>query len=157
MSAATPVFITAADFATDPAVIAARLGRSFQLPSAGVRISAARARPTARPGEACADPSGTAPGRRTARPPKRSRWDVVGRCFHMRCGDARHLWPGWATCDHHRVPWTVVSAMDDRMQCQYKGASIANRALIGNGGVREFALQKMYTRVPKTIREPRVH
>jgi hypothetical protein len=36
----------------------------------------------------------------------------------------------------------LVEVEVDRMQCQYKGASIANRALIGNGGVRAFAFLK---------------
>jgi hypothetical protein len=35
-------------------------------------------------------------------------------------------------------------ASPDRLQCHYKGASITNRALIGNGGVREFALAHQF-------------
>jgi hypothetical protein len=152
MSAATPVFVTAADFATDPAVVAARLGRSCQLPSAGVRIpvradagatsSGSQTRSAAPPHCTRAPEIGAGPSQSIPRPSKRSRQDLLGRCFLVRWGDVCDLWPQWEYCNRNRIPWRVLAydSSTDRFQCQYRGASASNRTLIGNGGVREFAL-----------------
>ena len=67
----------------------------------------------------------------------------VGQRFTMRVGDARAMWPGWVSRNgSERVRWQVVDNMhaDDWLTCKYTGRSVANRSLIGNGGVVEFEL-----------------
>jgi hypothetical protein len=54
------------------------------------------------------------------------------------------VWPQWAGDggQRHKVRWRVVdnTRANDRLACKYTGRSAANRVLIGNGGVTEFAL-----------------
>eukprot|EP01047_Picozoa_sp_COSAG01_P059635 COSAG01_NODE_7189_length_3312_cov_12.845005_1_plen_247_part_00 len=128
--------LTASDFTTDISTLSSRLGFSCQLPSEGVPVPV----PTRAPA------IGAVPRRSGPRPSKRPRQDLLGRCFLVRWGDVCDLWPQWEYCDRHRIPWRVLAydSSTDRFQCQYRGASAANRALIGNGGVREFALDHRF-------------
>jgi hypothetical protein len=151
MSAATPTagtrpfVLTAADFATNPEAVVAQLGWSFEVPSAGVLVSAG-ARASTAPAPARSPAIGAGPSQSIPRPSKRPRQDLLGRCFLVRWGDVCDLWPQWEYCNRNRVPWRVLAhaSSHDRLQCQYRGASDDNRALIGNGGVREFALDHRF-------------
>eukprot|EP01047_Picozoa_sp_COSAG01_P098893 COSAG01_NODE_29006_length_647_cov_2.624088_1_plen_109_part_00 len=64
----------------------------------------------------------------------------------MGVGDARGEWPQWVdvptSAGGRRVRWRVVdnTQANDRLACKYTGRTAANRVLIGNGGVTEFAL-----------------
>jgi hypothetical protein len=68
----------------------------------------------------------------------------VGQRFTMSLGDVQSVWPQWAGDggQRHKVRWRVVdnTRANDRLACKYTGRSAANRVLIGNGGVTEFAL-----------------
>ena len=68
----------------------------------------------------------------------------VGQRFTMSLGDVQSVWPQWAGDggQRHKVRWRVVdnTLANDRLACKYTGRSAANRVLIGNGGVTEFAL-----------------
>jgi hypothetical protein len=151
MSAATPTagtrpfVLTAADFATNPEAVVAQLGWSFEVPSAGVLVSAG-ARASTAPAPARSPAIGAGPSQSIPRPSKRPRQDLLGRWFLVRWGDVCDLWPQWEYCNRNRVPWRVLAhaSSHDRLQCQYRGASDDNRALIGNGGVREFALDHRF-------------
>ena len=66
----------------------------------------------------------------------------VGQRFTMSVGDARAKWLEWVSNGHTRVTWQVVdnTRADDRLTCKYTGRSVANRSLIGNGGVVELVV-----------------
>ena len=132
--------LSAADFATDLAALSARLGFSVQLPTEGVPDASVSA-PPARPPEAV-----TGTRQQQPRPPKRQKLDVTDRVFRMLFTDVRALWPPWKQSDRNRVPWRVLGYVgtDDRLRCRYGGNSDANRALIGNNGVTEFALSQRF-------------
>jgi hypothetical protein len=150
MSATAPTpgvyVVTAADFVSGAATIAASHRFSFSMPPSGISIPVpASAIPDAR----AASTSGSQT--RSAAPPhcgprKRGREYVLGQRFQMRYVDAAKLWPGWETCDKTRVQWTVsdYTPVDNRLLCEYAGRSEVNRDLIGNGGVCEFALSQIF-------------
>jgi hypothetical protein len=132
--------LRAEDFATDLATLSARLGFSILLPTEGVPEVSVAAPPATLP-EAVPGPC-SQPQRR----PRRRKLDVTGRVFRMLFNDVRALWPQWKQSDRHRVSWCVLPCVgtDDRLQCRYTGTSDANRALIGNDGVTEFALSQRF-------------
>jgi hypothetical protein len=152
--------LTASDFSPGLAARLSRLGFSCRFPVEGVPVStrlttssnpaagalalAAAAAPAPAPVRAPAIDAG--PSQRIPRPAKRLRQDLIGRDFLVRRGDVRDLWPQWKYCNHHRIPWRILAydSSTDRFQCQYRGASATNRTLIGNGGVREFALDHRF-------------
>ena len=88
--------------------------------------------------------STTAPVHGSSRPAPCACDYSVGRRFTMGLGDARGVWPQWIgdVRQGQRVRWRVVdnTRANDRLTCKYTGRSAANRVLIGNGGVTEFAL-----------------
>ena len=93
--------------------------------------------------------STAAPVRGSSRPALRACDYSVGQRFTMGLGDARGEWPQWVDVPTsgpnrggRRVRWRVVdnTLANDRLACKYTGRTAANRVLIGNGGVTEFAL-----------------
>ena len=88
--------------------------------------------------------STTAPVHGSSRPAPCACDYSVGQRFTMGLGDARGVWPQWIgdVRQGQRVRWRVVdnTRANDRLACKYTGRSAANRVLIGNGGVTEFAL-----------------
>ena len=147
-SAATPAapgvyVVTAADFVSGSATIAARHSFSFSMPTGGVSIPV----PVVAASDARAGSTSGSPTRSAARPHrKRAREYVIGQRFQMRHGDAVELWPGWEASNRNVVQWTVsdYTHADDRLLCEYTGRSEVNRYLIGNGGVCEFQLTQVF-------------
>ena len=87
------------------------------------------------------------PGHGSRRPSVRACNYSVGQRFTMSVRDARAKWLEWVSSDgHRRVTWQVVdnTRADDRLTCKYTGRSVANRSLIGNGGVVELSLTNRF-------------
>eukprot|EP01047_Picozoa_sp_COSAG01_P010115 COSAG01_NODE_425_length_17240_cov_29.899306_2_plen_132_part_00 len=121
VGAATPTVGTRSFVITTPP-----LGCSFQVAPAGVLVSVARAQSATPPGETQGETrAGSAPSQRTARPPKRSRWDVTGRRFAMEVTSSSEGEQEDEDMGIYR-PWVAVSVFGDPAPSCSRGMETAH-------------------------------